>query len=381
MAFAKKKEEAPKQPAPKVEIPATHAERLSALFALSKVLDKKHETTNTLVSLGKRVGIAVPSISTGCPSMDNEVLGCGGVPRGRIIEIFGPESAGKTTEALHIIAQEQKAGGLVAFVDAEHALDPTYARYLGVKVEELLVSQPDSGEQALDTLIELVKSRLITLAVVDSVAALVPEAELAGELTDQNPGLHARLMSKAMRQLCGLCARTNIPVIFINQIREKIGVMFGNPETTTGGRALKFYASIRLDVRRREAIKDGDKIIGHQLELKAVKNKVATPFRSTVLDLYYPGLGIAPGIDVVGDMIKYASDHGMFEMKGSWYWLDLGNVDPKGKPLGPEQLANGLKNLKITIRDDEKVMNILKKKVADKLASELVAAPKPETAL
>lgn len=273
-----------------------------------------------------------------------------------MVEVFGPESAGKTTISLHVVASEQKQGGICAFVDAEHALDPTYAAYLGVNIDKLVISQPGSGEEALDIVSELVKSKLVTLIVVDSVAALVPEAELAGNMGDQHVGLQARLMSQAMRKLVGDCWSNQVTVIFINQIRERIGVMFGSPETTTGGRALKFYSSLRLDVRRREPIKDGDVIVGHTLELKAVKNKVGNPFKSTELALYYPGTRFAPGFDQIGDLIGYASKHGFFEMRGSWYWFDQGN--------GLERLANGLDNLKLMLKDNDKVLTILRKKAA-----------------
>lgn len=307
------------------------------------------------------MGVAVPSIKTNLPTFDNDLCGCGGIPRGKIIEFFGPESAGKTTAALHIVGQEQKAGGLAAYIDVEHALDVTYAKHLGVDVDNLMISQPDSGEQALTIVEELIKSQLITLIIVDSVAALTPEAELAGDMGASHPGLLARLMSQAMRKLTAIANKTGTTIIFINQIREKIGVMYGNPETTTGGRALKFYASLRVEIKRREAITDGNKdnIVGHTLEAVAKKNKIGTPFRSTKLDLYYPNTRFNPGLDVIGDQIKYASDHGVFTMSGSWYNLDYGK--------GEERLANGLANLKDRLRDDTEILKFLAKKAAERL--------------
>jgi recombination protein RecA len=282
VAFQRKAEE-PKAPEVKRVAPTTTAEKFKTLFAISKDLDKKHSTTNSIIRLGTKSLVPIPSFPTGLPTFDIEVMQTGGVPKGRIVEIFGPESAGKTSMTLHIVAEAQKAGGLAAFVDAEHALDPIYASKLGVDVDNLLLSQPDSGEQALQIAEALVDSMCVDLIVVDSVAALVPEAELAGEIGDAHVGLQARLMSQALRILTGKASKNKVTIIFINQIREKIGVMFGSPETTTGGRALKFYSSIRIDVRRREAITDGSKenIVGHKLELKAVKNKVGTPFRIT----------------------------------------------------------------------------------------------------
>jgi recombination protein RecA len=376
LPFQKKEKEAP---APKqvVVVPESEAEKFKALFALSNVLDKKHQTTNSLMQLGKRQNLAVRALPTNLPSLDNDVFGAGGIPRGRIIEVFGPESAGKTTATLHFVACEQRLGGIAAFVDAEHALDPAYAKSLGVDVDKLVISQPSSGEEALDIVLELVKSKLVTLIVVDSVAALVPQAELTGEMGDSHVGLQARLMSQAMRKLVGLCWDNQVTVIFINQIREKIGVMFGSPETTTGGRALKFYSSIRLDVRRREVIREGGEnsaIIGHQLELQAVKNKVGNPFRKTKIDLYYPNNPLYPcGFDMIGDLITYCSKHGFFEMSGSWYWLDLGNKDEKtGKPVGNERLANGIAALKLMLRENQKVLDILSAKAVQYHKASLV---------
>lgn len=363
MAFGKKNN-AEKAPVVVVPFPTTDTEKFKRLFSLSAQLDKKHGTTNSLMRLGAKNIVNIPSIQSNLPTVDYEVLGCGGIPRGRVIEIFGPESSGKTTICLHLTAQAQQQGDIAAFVDAEHALDPGYARKLGVNVDNLLINQPDSGEKALQVVDELVKSQCVGLIVVDSVAALVPEAELEADMGTNHVGLQARMMSQAMRKLTGACDVNKVTVIFINQIREKIGTMYGNPETTTGGRALKFYSSVRLDVRRREEIKVGDRLVGHQLRLKAVKNKVGTPLRETLVNLYYPDTEFPCGLDMTGDMITYASKRGLFEMSGSWYSMDLGNVGEDKKPLGVERLANGLANLKERLREDKKALAIIKKKVA-----------------
>src|SRR5579864_288363 len=266
-----------------------------------------------VLRLGSRNALPVTVISTGSVSLD-AALGVGGFPRGRVIEVFGPESSGKTTIALQVIAQAQKAGGSAAFIDAEHALDPTYARKLGVDVDNLIVSQPDYGEQALEITSALVNSGGLDVVVIDSVAALVPKAELEGEMGDSHMGLHARLMSQALRKLTGVVARTNTLLVFINQIREKIGVMFGNPETTTGGRALKFYSSVRVEVRRMAAIKDGDNIVGNRTKIKVVKNKVAAPFREAEVDILY-----GEGVSREGDLLDLGVTQELVEKSGSWF--------------------------------------------------------------
>lgn len=273
---------------------------------MGKSLNKTLKTQGVFQRQGDQVYRPVPHIATNMPSVDREVLGCGGIPRGRIIEIYGPEAAGKTAFCLHVIAECQKAGGVAAFVDAEHALSPTFAHTLGVDMNELLVSQPDYGEQALEVIGALVESRAVDLVVVDSVTALVPKAELDGDFGDSHMGLHARLMSQAMRKLCGLCSTTGIPIIWINQIREKVGLVFGSPEVTTGGRALKFYSSVRLEVRRIAGskggtLKDGEMIYGHKMNVKAVKNKCAAPFKECVVELHYE-----TGFQCAEDLIEHA---------------------------------------------------------------------------
>ncbi|MBR2483531.1 MAG: recombinase RecA [Oscillospiraceae bacterium] len=290
----------------------TSADKKKAIEAAMQQIEKAYGK-GSIMRLGNDADVNVDAIPTGSLALDL-ALGIGGVPRGRIIEIYGPESSGKTTLALHILAQAQKMGGEVAFVDAEHALDPSYARALGVNIEEMLISQPDTGEQALEITEALVRSGAIDVVIVDSVAALVPRAEIEGEMGDSFVGLHARLMSQALRKLAGIINKTNCIVVFINQLREKVGVMYGNPEVTTGGRALKFYASVRIDVRRVEALKNGSEIIGNRTRAKIVKNKVAPPFREAEFDIMY-----GEGISAAGELIDLGVKLDLLQKSGSWY--------------------------------------------------------------
>ena len=288
----------------------------------------------SVMKLGDNEHLDIETIPSGCLSLDI-ALGIGGYPKGRIIEIYGPESSGKTTFALHAIAEAQKLGGRAAFIDAEHALDPTYAAKIGVDTDELLLSQPDSGEQALEICEALVRSGAISIIVIDSVAALVPQAEIEGEMSDMQVGLQARLMSKALRKLSGVISKTNTIAIFINQLREKVGVMFGNPETTTGGRALKFYSSIRLEIRRSEQIKDGSDVIGNKTNIKVVKNKMAPPFKNCTVDIMY-----GEGVSKEGELIDLASEAKIIDKTGAWY------------SYNGEKLGQGKENVKALLKSN-----------------------------
>jgi recombination protein RecA len=316
--------------------------------AISQI--EKSYGKGSIMRLGSRdVLVPVSVIPSGCLSID-AALGVGGFPRGRVIEIYGPESGGKTTMTLHVIAEAQKLGGQAAFIDAEHALDPIYARKLGVDVDNLLVSQPDNGEQALEIAETLIRSGGVDVVVVDSVAALVPKAELEGDMGDPQMGLQARLMSQALRKLTAIVSKSNTCLIFINQIREKIGVMFGNPETTTGGRALKFYASMRVDIRRIQAIKEGDKVVGSRTRAKIVKNKVAAPFREAEFDIIY-----GEGISREGDLIDLGVDKGVLEKSGTWI------------SYGADRLGQGRENARVFLKENKDIRKKLELALRKKL--------------
>jgi len=313
---------------------------LKAVDALLQTVEKQFGK-GAMMRLGDQKAERVPCIPTGSPSLD-EALGCGGYPKGRVVEVYGPESSGKTTLTLHAIAQCQAMGGVAAFIDAEHALDIYYAKNLGVQPKELLVSQPDSGEQALDIAEILVRSGVVDLVVIDSVAALVPKAELEGDMGDSHMGLQARLMSQALRKLAGAAHRTGTTIVFINQLRMKIGVIFGSPETTTGGHALKYYASVRLDIRRIGAVKQGDEILGNRTRVKVVKNKLAPPFRKAEFDIRY-----GKGIDAVGDLLDRAVEADAVEKSGSYY------------RFGGKNIAQGRENTRAELERDDKLRDAI----------------------
>ncbi len=315
--------------------------------ALAQVLAdiEKQFGKGAIMKLGEQEKMEIEVVPSGSISLDI-ALGVGGYPKGRIIEIYGPESSGKTTFALHAIAEVQRQGGRAAFIDAEHSLDPVYASNLGVNINDLLLSQPDTGEQALEICDALVKSEAVSIIVIDSVAALVPQAEIDGEMGDSHVGLQARLMSQALRKLSGSINKTNTIVIFINQLREKVGVMFGNPETTPGGKALKYYASVRLDIRRGEQIKQGSDVIGNKTNIKVVKNKVAPPFKTAVVDIMY-----GEGISKEGELIDLASDANIMEKSGAWY------------SYNGEKVGQGKENVKLFLKNNDKICKEIEKKV------------------
>jgi recombination protein RecA len=320
----------------------------------------------SIMKLGQRGEADVAAVPTSCLSLD-AAIGIGGVPRGRVVEIYGPESGGKTTLALHIVSEAQKRGGIAAYIDAEHALDAVYAQKLGVNIDELFISQPDSGEQALEIAEALVRSGGIDVLVIDSVAALVPKAELDGEMGDSLPGLQARLMSQALRKLTAVVARSRTCLIFINQIREKIGVMFGNPETTTGGRALKFYASVRLEIRRTSSIKDGDAVVGNRTKVRVVKNKVAPPFREAEFDIMY-----GEGISREGDLLDLAVENRIVDKSGAWFSFQ------------GERLGQGRENAKGHLKAEPAIATAIEQKLrqalglpANEAETEAIAAPAP----
>ena len=329
--------------------------------ALSQI--EKHFGKGSIMKLGQNdKAIDIEAISSGSLGLDI-ALGIGGLPRGRVVEIYGPESSGKTTLALHVVAEAQKTGGICAYVDAEHALDPSYARKLGVKVEDLLISQPDTGEQALEITDTLVRSGAVDVLVIDSVAALTPRAELEGEMGDSLPGLQARLMSQALRKLTGSIAKSKCMVIFINQIRMKIGVMFGNPETTTGGNALKFYASVRLDIRRIGQIKANEEAVGNQTRVKVVKNKVAPPFKQVEFDIMY-----GEGISKTGELVDLGVKAGVVEKSGSWFAFE------------GERIGQGRENAKLFLKQNPKIAAAIESAIrqnAGLMAEKMLAAPEP----
>ena len=345
-----------------MQTPAAPTTERARMIMQTLLQMEKQFGKGAVLQLGSKSVQQVSVIPTGSISLD-AALGVGGFPRGRVMEVFGPESSGKTTLALQVIAQAQAAGGTAAFIDAEHALDPTYARALGVDVDNLLVSQPDYGEQALEITNSLISSNVIDVVVVDSVAALVPKAELEGEMGDSFMGLHARLMSQAMRKLTAAVSKANACLIFINQVREKIGVVFGNPETTTGGRALKFYSSVRIEVRRIGAIKDGDQIMGNRTKIKVVKNKVAAPFREVEVDILY-----GQGISREGDLLDLAATHEVVEKSGSWF------------SYAGERMGQGRENARLFLKEHIEIRDKIDATVRQKLGLTETPPVKPALA-
>ena len=319
-------------------------DRLKALDAALSQIEKQYGK-GSVMKLGDTSHMQVETVPTGSLSLDI-ALGAGGVPKGRIVEIYGPESSGKTTVALHMVAEVQKRGGIAGFIDAEHALDPVYARNIGVDIDNLYISQPDNGEQALEITETMVRSGAVDIVIVDSVAALVPKAEIEGDMGDSHVGLQARLMSQALRKLTSVVSKTNFIVIFINQLREKIGVMFGNPETTTGGRALKFYASVRLDVRRTEALKQGGEVIGNHTKVKVVKNKIAPPFKEAEFDIMF-----GQGISTIGDILDLAANCGIVNKSGAWY------------AYNDAKIGQGRENAKQYLKENRQICDEIERKV------------------
>jgi len=338
-----------------------NTEKMKALDLALGQIDRQFGK-GSVMRLGEKANIAIDVIPTGSLSLD-VALGVGGVPRGRVVEIYGPESSGKTTLSLHIIAEAQMRGGIAAFIDAEHAMDAAYAKALGVNTDDLLVSQPDTGEQALEITETLVRSGALDVVVIDSVAALVPRAEIEGEMGDAQMGLQARLMSQALRKLTGAISKSNTSVVFINQIREKIGVMFGNPETTTGGRALKFYSSVRLEIRKVQPIKEGADIIGSRTKVKVVKNKVAPPFKETEFDIIY-----GTGISKTGELIDIGADRGVLDKSGTWY------------SFGSDRIGQGRENVKkfLSLPENRDIYDKIEAAVKEKLGLVTPAPPEPE---
>lgn len=334
--------------------------KLAALNNAVAAIEKNYGKGSIMKLGDSGANIDIEAIPTGSISLD-VALGVGGVPRGRIIEIYGPESSGKTTVALHMIAEAQKRNGIAGFIDAEHALDPQYAKKIGVDIDNLYISQPDNGEQALEIAETMIRSGALDIVIVDSVAALVPKAEIEGDMDDQQVGLHARLMSKAMRKLTGVINRSNCAVVFINQLREKVGIMFGNPETTTGGRALKFYASVRLDVRRTETLKQGGEMVGNHVKVKVVKNKVAPPFKQAEFDIMF-----GTGISREGEILDLAAECNVVNKSGAWY------------SYNGERIGQGRENVKIFLKDHPEICEEIEKKV--RIQYHLLPGEEPENA-